>query len=49
MNIAEKIDHTILRADAREDEVKRYCREAVQYHLHRYASIHATFRWWLKC
>ena len=33
MNIAEKIDHTILRADAREDEVKRYCREAVQYHF----------------
>mgnify|MGYP000958068079 CR=1 FL=1 len=33
MNIAEKIDHTILRADAREEEVKRYCREAVQYHF----------------
>ena len=33
MNIAEKIDHTILRADAREEEVKRYCWEAVQYHF----------------
>lgn len=30
MNIAGKIDHTILRADAREDEVRRYCREAVE-------------------
>ena len=33
MNIAEKIDHTILRADAREEEVKKYCQEAVQYHF----------------
>ena len=33
MNIAEKIDHTILRADAREEEVKRYCWEAVRYHF----------------
>lgn len=30
MNIAGKIDHTILRADTREDEVRRYCREAVE-------------------
>lgn len=31
MKIAEKIDHTILRADARTDEVRRYCREALEY------------------
>lgn len=33
MNIAEKIDHTILRADARTEEVKRYCEEALKYHF----------------
>ncbi len=33
MNIAEKIDHTILRADARTEEVKRYCEEALRYHF----------------
>lgn len=31
MKIAGKIDHTILRADARADDVRRYCREAVEY------------------
>lgn len=30
-NIADKIDHTILRADAREEEVRRYCKEAIEY------------------
>ena len=31
MNIADKIDHTMLKADATSDTVIRYCREAVQY------------------
>lgn len=36
MNIAEKIDHTLLRADAREEEVRRYCQEAIR---HGFASV----------
>ncbi len=32
--IASYIDHTILRADATEDEVKQYCREAREHHFH---------------
>ena len=47
MNIAEKIDHTILRADAREEEVKRYCREAVQYHFASVCVNTCHVRWWL--
>lgn len=47
MNIAEKIDHTILRADAREEEVKNTARKRFNTISHRYVSIHATFRWWL--
>lgn len=31
MNIADKIDHTMLKADATSATVIRYCREAVQY------------------
>lgn len=31
MNIADKIDHTMLKADATSDTVIRYCREAIQY------------------
>ena len=31
MNIAEKIDHTMLKADATSATIIRYCREAVQY------------------
>ena len=30
MKITDKIDHTILRADARAVEVRRYCSEAVE-------------------
>ena len=29
MNIADKIDHTMLKAEASEDTIRRYCREAV--------------------
>jgi deoxyribose-phosphate aldolase len=31
MNIADKIDHTMLKADATSDTIRRYCREAVRY------------------
>ena len=31
MNIADKIDHTMLKADATSATVIRYCREAIQY------------------
>lgn len=37
MKITDKIDHTILRADARAVEVRRYCSEAVEHHLPRSA------------
>lgn len=30
MNITDRIDHTILRADARTEEVRQYCSEAVE-------------------
>lgn len=33
MKITDKIDHTILRADARAVEVRRYCSEAVEHHF----------------
>ena len=36
MKIAEKIDHTVLRADARTEDVRRYCEEAIRY---RFASV----------
>ena len=31
MNIADKIDHTMLKADASEETIRRYCREAAAY------------------
>ena len=31
MNIAPKIDHTMLKPDATSDTIRRYCREALQY------------------
>jgi len=31
MSIANKLDHTVLKADATKDTVERYCREAIQY------------------
>ena len=31
MNIATKIDHTMLKPDATSDTIRRYCREALQY------------------
>ena len=31
MNIADKIDHTMLKPDASADTIRRYCREALQY------------------
>ena len=34
MNIADYIDHTILKADATEEEVKKYCSEAREYKFH---------------
>jgi deoxyribose-phosphate aldolase len=40
--IAALIDHTILRADAREHEVKRVCAEAVE---HRFASVCVNGYW----
>lgn len=33
MNITDRIDHTILRADARTEEVRRYCSEALEHHF----------------
>lgn len=33
-SIADRIDHTILRADAREEDVRRCCREARDFHFH---------------
>lgn len=34
MDIANYIDHTNLKADAKEADIKRYCDEAKQYHFH---------------
>ena len=31
MNIAERIDHTVLKADATKETVIRYCTEAQEY------------------
>ena len=36
MDIAKKIDHTMLKADASADTIKRYCKEAVE---HKFASV----------
>ena len=36
MDIAKKIDHTLLKADASADTIKRYCKEAVE---HKFASV----------
>ena len=36
MDIAKKIDHTLLKADASADTIKRYCKEAVE---HKIASV----------
>lgn len=33
MNIANKIDHTMLKADATADTIRRYCTEAKEYHF----------------
>lgn len=33
MNIANKIDHTMLKADATADTIRRYCAEAKEYHF----------------
>lgn len=33
MNIANKIDHTMLKADATADAIRRYCAEAREYHF----------------
>ena len=31
MSIAKKIDHTMLKADATSETIKRYCKEAREY------------------
>lgn len=36
MNIADKIDHTMLKADATDETIRRYCREAIE---HGFASV----------
>jgi len=33
LNIASKIDHTMLKADAKKEVIKRYCKEAKKYHF----------------
>ena len=46
MSIAKKIDHTMLKADATSETIKRYCKEAREYG---FASVCVNSCWTKKC